>query len=53
MAGNLEGGSGWGVFMYKSVSDLNVTIVQPRDMNFMANFFIARFARIKDYPLSF
>ena len=24
----------WGVLIYKSVSDLNVTIVQPRDLNF-------------------
>ena len=25
----------WGVFKYKGVSDLNVSILQPRDMNFM------------------
>ena len=50
----------WGVLMYKSVSDLNVTVVQPRDMNFMvrttfikSNFFINRFARIKNCPFNF
>ena len=25
----------WGVLIYKSVSDLNITVTQPRDMNFM------------------
>ena len=48
------------MFIYKSVSDLNVTIVQPRDMNFRdrisftgSNFFIVRFARIKNFPFNF
>ena len=47
---------GWGVLIYKSVSDLNVTIVQPRDMNFRgrttfikSNFFIVRFTRVKNF----
>ena len=52
--------SHWGVLIYKSVSDLNVTIVQPRNMNFMgktafiwSNFFIVRFAHIKNLPFNF
>ena len=51
---------GWGVLIYKSFSDLNVTIVQPRHMNFRgrttltgSNFFIVRFAQIKNYPFNF
>ena len=50
---------GWGVLIYKSVSDLNVTIVQPRDMNFRArttltgsNFFFIHFACIKNFPFN-
>ena len=50
----------WGVLIYKSVSDLYVTIVQPRDMNFRgrititrSNFFIVRFARVKNFPFNF
>ena len=52
--------SWWGVLIYKSVSDLNVTIVQPRDINFRgrttltwSNFFIVRFARVKNIPFNF
>ena len=48
------------VFLYKSVSDLSVTIVQPRDMNFRggttlirSNFIIFRFAHIKNFPCNF
>ena len=43
----------WGVLIYQSVSDLNVTMVQPRDMNIMgkitftwSKFFVARFAHV-------
>ena len=50
----------WGVLIYKSVSDLNVTIVQPRDMNFRgrttytgSNFFIVYFACVKNFPFNF
>ena len=50
----------WGVLIYKSVSDLTVTIVQPRDMDFMnkttltvSNFFIVRFARVKKFFFNF
>ena len=46
--------SGLDVFVYKSVFDLNVTIVQSRDMNFMgrttfveSNYFIVHFAHKK------
>ena len=46
----------WGVFIYKSVSDLNITILQPKDMNFMgrntftgSNFFHIRFVHTKNY----
>ena len=52
--------SRWGVLIYKSVSDPNVTIVQPKDMNFSgrtsligSNFFIVHFARIKNFPFNF
>ena len=48
------------VFIYKSVSDFNVTIVKPRDMNFMGkityiwlNFVIVRFAHTKKCSLYF
>ena len=48
--------SGLDVFVYKSVFDLNVTIVQSRDMNFMgritfdkSNYFIVYFAHTKNY----
>ena len=44
----------------QNVSDLNVTIVQLRDMNFMgkttfvgSNSFVVRFARIKNFPFNF
>ena len=54
------GTSGWGVLIYKSVSDLLVTMEQPRDKNFMgrttfiwSNFFIIRFAHIKNCPFNF
>ena len=50
----------WGVLIYKSVSDLNVTMVQPRDMNFRgrttftwSNFFVVRFARVKNCSFNF
>ena len=49
---------GWGVLIYKSVSDLNVTIVQPRILNIQgriifiwSNFFIIYFAHIKTSSL--
>ena len=52
--------SGWGVLIYKSVSDPNVTIFQPRDMNFRgktsfikSNFFIVRFACLKNFSFNF
>ena len=52
--------SGLDVFVYKSVFDLNVTIIQPRDMNFMgrttftwSNFSIVCFARFKNFPFNF
>jgi len=44
------------VFICKSVSELNVTIVQPRDTNFMGrivfiglNFIVLRFAQVKNF----
>ena len=50
----------WGVLIYKSVSVLYVTIVQPRDVNFRSrttftgsNFFAVRFARVKNIPFNF
>jgi len=50
----------WDVFIYKSAPDLNITIVQPRDMYFMSkttstwsNFVIVRFAHTKNCPLYF
>ena len=50
----------WGVLIYKSVSDLYVTIRQPRDLNFRgrntfkgSNFFVIRFARHKNCPFNF
>ena len=50
----------WGVLIYKSFSDLNVTIVQPRNINFRgrtsfirSNFFIVRFARLKNFSFNF
>ena len=52
--------SQWGVLIYKRVSDLIVTIVQPRDMNFKgrttftgSNFFIVHFPRVKNFPFNF
>ena len=52
--------SGWGVSIYKSVSDLIVTIGQSRDMNFMdkiafigLNFIFLRLAQVKNYPFNF
>ena len=59
--GGRDGGSiHWGVLIYKSVSGLNVTIVQPRDMNFSgrttfigSNFFINHFACVKIFPFNF
>ena len=51
---------GWGVLIYKSVSDPTVTIVQPRHMNFKgratingSNFFIVRFTRLKNFSFNF
>ena len=48
----------WGVLIYKSVSDLNVTIGQPRHLNFRgrtifirSNFFVVCFARHKNFLL--
>ena len=45
----------WGVFIYKSVSDLNITIVELRDMNFKgkntfigSNFFDVCFVNTKN-----
>ena len=50
----------WGVVIYKSFSDLNVTTVQPKELNFSgktffiwSNFFIVRFARVKNFPFYF
>ena len=50
----------WGVLICKSVSVPNVTIVQPRDINFRgrttfigSNFFIVCFARIKNFSFNF
>ena len=50
----------WGVLIYKSFSYLNVTIVQPRVMNFRgrtslirSNFIIIRFARLKNFTFNF
>ena len=50
----------WGVPIYNSVSDLNVTIVQPGDMNFRPRttftklkFFIVRFACVKNFAFNF
>ena len=50
----------WGVLIYKSVADLIVTIVQPREMNFKGRttfiwsiFFIIHFARVKNFPFNF
>ena len=52
--------SGWGVLKYESYSDLDVTIVQPRDMDFRSrttftgsNFFAIRFTRVKNIPFNF
>ena len=51
---------GWGVLIYKSVSDLNVTIGQPRDLNFLgrttftgSNFFVVCIAHVKNFPFNF
>ena len=50
----------WGVLIYKSVSDLIVTIVQPRDMNFMgktnltgSNFFFYSFCTCQNFSFNF
>ena len=50
----------WGVLIYKSVSDLNITITQSRDINFMgkttftgSNFCIVFFARIENFLFIF
>ena len=51
---------GWGVLIYKSVSDPNVTIAPPRNINFRgkiifigSDFLIVRFASIKNFPIIF
>ena len=50
----------WGVLIYKSDYDLDVTLVQPRDVDFRSrtifiglNFFAIRCARVKNIPFNF
>ena len=50
----------WGVLIYKSVSDIDIIIVQPRDVDFRSrttltrsNFFAVHFVRIKNIPFDF
>ena len=50
----------WGVLVYKSVSDLNVTVVWPRNMNFRGrtnftwtNFCFVHFECVKSFSISF
>ena len=50
----------WGVLIYKSVSDLNVTIGKPKHLNFRgrtkingSNFFVVRFAHHKNCSFIF
>ena len=35
-----------GVFIYKSISDLNITIVEPRDTNFMGKTFWVKYLHL-------